>query len=123
MSSLSFDEWSVLLDKVELIFCGEENDHLIITDDEEIIFSDVAKAIIHEFALDCRKSDWYEETKSDLDVFWNGENEYYTKTVENVCRVIFEKLSEAPNQICWYMSLITHIPVLDECLNGGAECQ
>lgn len=119
MSLLPFNEYSNLLGKIELIFCGEEHDHLIITDDEKVVFSDTAKAVIHEFALECKKADWYKDTKNDLDNFWNGDNEYYTKTVENVCRVIFEKMSEAPNQIIWYMVLITHIPVLDECLNGG----
>ena len=119
MSNLSFEQWDELFAKLEFVLFY--NDHVIITEDDKVSFSEYGKKIIHQFAEVCRESEWYKSTIEDLQRFWNGDNEFYVPTVENVYRVILDKYAHAEHEFLGLMAIVTHLPILDDCLNGSGH--
>ena len=119
MKVLSFKEFDELLTKVEFVLFSD--DEVFVTPEENVIFSETAKEVIHQFAADCRESDYYKDTLGLLKDFWNGDSEYFTITPKNVYRVILEKQVDTDSSFLALMAIVTHIPVLDEALNGPVD--
>lgn len=101
--------------------CLLDENYVTVTEDDKVLFTEEAKQHIHYMTDLIKQTNYYASCKNELNEFWDGSCELYTRTKENVFRVILEKMNDSKNEFLWYMSMLTHLPVLDEALNGGAD--
>ena len=85
--------------------------------DDNIIFSDRAKAIIKEVVEYSKKTPIYKENSTRANEFWTSEN----KTARNVYAHMLNKIVNAPTSLHRDASVILCIPILDEIVNGAEK--
>lgn len=84
-------------------------------DDNTVVFTDKAKALVHEIADYARTTRIWEETKEEREWFWEDTKD---GTPELVYGYMLDRIVNAPTRLMRDSSVILVIPRLDELLNG-----
>lgn len=87
----------------------------IINDNNEVAFTDEAKTLIHEIAIECKKSPLYNK-----EITMEQADEYRKQNLsaEDIYIDMLRKVINAPTAIHMKMSMELLIPLVDEKLNG-----